>query len=134
MPEQMISADSHMCEPPDLWTERIDAAFRERAPRIVKDPGDLKGSFFVCEELPPLRVSGAFAAGKTFDSAFMEAGMEDCLPGGWDPAERLKDMDADGRYEMEGEPVQIIETQDEASECRETTGRSLVFFMTEEAV
>lgn len=96
MSELLISADSHMCEPPDLWTERIDARFRDRAPRIVKNPGDQTGSFFVCEDLPPFRVSGAFAAGKTFDAAFMEAGMEDALPGGWDPAARLRDMDEDG--------------------------------------
>ena len=34
--ERLISADSHMCEPPNLWTERIDARFRDRAPCIVK--------------------------------------------------------------------------------------------------
>ncbi len=34
----MISSDSHIIEPPDLWTERIDAPFRERAPRVVRDP------------------------------------------------------------------------------------------------
>ena len=85
-----------MCEPPNLWSERIDRRFRDRAPRIVLNPGDQSGSFFVCEDLPPFRVNGAFAAGKTFDKAFMEAGLEDALPGGWDPAARLKDMDEDG--------------------------------------
>ena len=40
--------------------------------------------------------------------------------------------DADGRYEMRGEPVRITEQQDEG--CRETTGRSLIFFLTEDAV
>ena len=34
----MISSDSHIIEPPDLWTERIDAPFRERAPQVVRDP------------------------------------------------------------------------------------------------
>lgn len=96
MSEQLISADSHMCEPPRLWTERIDRGFRERAPRIVVDPPGEKGSFFVCEDLPPFRVSGAFAAGKTYDQKFMEAGLEDALPGGWDPEARLRDLEADG--------------------------------------
>jgi hypothetical protein len=27
-------SDSHVFEPPDLWQTRIDAAFRDRAPRI----------------------------------------------------------------------------------------------------
>jgi hypothetical protein len=30
----VLSSDSHMFEPPDLWQTRIDAAFRNRAPRI----------------------------------------------------------------------------------------------------
>ncbi len=94
--EPLISADSHMCEPPQLWTERIDRTYRDRAPRIVVDPAGERGSFFVCEKLPPFRVSGAFAAGKTYDKQFMEAGLEEATPGGWDPAARLADLDADG--------------------------------------
>ncbi len=62
----------------------------------MKNPDGRKGSFFVCEELPPLRISGAFAAGKTFDQSFLEAGLESAPAGGWDPAARLKDMDLDG--------------------------------------
>jgi predicted TIM-barrel fold metal-dependent hydrolase len=95
-PYKIIDADAHMCEPPNLWVERIDPRFRERAPRVVKNPGGKKGAFFVCENLPPLNIAGAFAAGKTFDRTFLEAGLDNALPGGWDPAERLKDMDLDG--------------------------------------
>ena len=37
----IISSDSHVLEPPDLWQTRIDAAFRDRAPRIERiDGGD----------------------------------------------------------------------------------------------
>ena len=96
MSYKIIDSDAHMCELPTLWVDRIDRPFRERAPRIVKDPDGKKGSFFVCEKLPPMRVSGAFAAGQTFDKKFLEAGIENALPGGWDPAERLKDMERDG--------------------------------------
>lgn len=35
--------------------------------------------------------------------------------------------DADGRYEMEGQPVRMVEEED--GECRETTGRTLTFFI-----
>jgi predicted TIM-barrel fold metal-dependent hydrolase len=96
MSYKIIDADAHMCEPPNLWVERIDERFRDRAPRVVKELKGKKGSFFVCENLPPMRVSGAFAAGQTFNKSFMEAGMEDALPGGWDPAARIKDMELDG--------------------------------------
>ena len=90
MSQKIISADSHMCEPPQLWVERIDTQFRDRAPRVVKDPGGKKGSFFVCEDLPPFRVSGAFAAGKTFDQKFLEAGMEMPCPAVGTPLSVLK--------------------------------------------
>ena len=34
---RLISSDSHVYEPPDLWEQRIDPAFRERAPRLVHE-------------------------------------------------------------------------------------------------
>ena len=40
--------------------------------------------------------------------------------------------DADGRYEMGGEPVRIVEEGDD--ECRETTGRTITFFITADEV
>ena len=37
----VLSSDSHVFEPPDLWQTRIDLAFRDRAPRIERiDGGD----------------------------------------------------------------------------------------------
>jgi predicted TIM-barrel fold metal-dependent hydrolase len=35
----VLSSDSHVFEPPDLWQTRIDAAFRDRAPRIERING-----------------------------------------------------------------------------------------------
>src|ERR1700738_4952333 len=35
----VLSSDSHMFEPPDLWQTRIDAPFRDRAPRIERIDG-----------------------------------------------------------------------------------------------
>ena len=35
----VLSSDSHVFEPPDLWKTRIDAAFRDRAPRIQRIDG-----------------------------------------------------------------------------------------------
>src|SRR5689334_19946370 len=79
---KIIDADAHTLEPPGLRTEGKHHRARDRAPRIVKEP--------------PLRVSGAFAAGKTFDQRCLEAGLDDAPAGGWDPAARLKDMELDG--------------------------------------
>jgi predicted TIM-barrel fold metal-dependent hydrolase len=100
MPEDVIiSADSHMTEPQELWVERIDRRFRERAPRVVTQEHDGKmGLWFVCEGLEPRPVAGTFAAGKSPEelAEFQKAGWEAARPGGWDPAERLKDMAIDG--------------------------------------
>src|ERR1700693_6111014 len=92
---RIVDADAHMLEPPGLWTEGLKQRFRDRAPRIIKDPDGRKGLFFVCEKLPPLRVSGAFAAGQTFDKKFLEAGLDSAPAGGWDPAARRYEFGLD---------------------------------------
>ena len=38
---RLISADSHVNEPPDLWTDRVPSEYRDRAPRIERfEQGD----------------------------------------------------------------------------------------------
>lgn len=36
MASSVVSADSHVLEPADLWTTRLDNRFRDRAPRVVR--------------------------------------------------------------------------------------------------
>ena len=95
----MISADSHVIEPRNLWVERVDKQFRDRAPRVVRNPNGLKGEWFICEGLEPRPASLAFAAGKDPSeySEFQKAtNYDDALPGGWEAAPRLQDMALDG--------------------------------------
>ena len=33
---RIVSTDTHIFEPPDLWLSRIEPKFRDRAPRIVR--------------------------------------------------------------------------------------------------
>ena len=35
----VLSSDSHVFEPPDLWQTRIDAPFRDRGPRMERIDG-----------------------------------------------------------------------------------------------
>ena len=35
----IVSADSHMMEPPNLWAERLDDKLKDRAPRVVEMEG-----------------------------------------------------------------------------------------------
>ncbi len=81
--DTVISADSHMTEPPDLWVERIDKPFRDRAPRVVvQEHQGKRGHWFVCEGLEPRSVAGTFAAGKTPEelAAFQKVGYEAARP------------------------------------------------------
>ncbi len=99
-PCKLISADSHVNEPADLWTERIDREFRDRAPRIVDNiPGRPPGSYLVLKDIPPVHLSQGLGAGKTAEELphfFQTSTYRDARRGGWDPAERLKDMELDG--------------------------------------
>jgi len=36
----VISVDDHVIEPPNTWTSRVPAKFRDRCPKVVERPGD----------------------------------------------------------------------------------------------
>jgi predicted TIM-barrel fold metal-dependent hydrolase len=96
---QLISSDSHVSEPPTLWVERIDTKYRDRAPRVVLNPEGQEGAYFVYEGYPPHNLAIGLGAGRTPEelAAFLKTGTyADARPGGWDPAQRLPDMELDG--------------------------------------
>lgn len=102
---KIFSSDSHVSEPPELWTERMDKHFRFRAPRIMALQRDDKvEDFLIYEGFPPHPVSVGLAAaaseGDKGEYMHTGRGYGQALPGGWDPAARLKDQDIDG---VEGE-------------------------------
>jgi uncharacterized protein len=92
-PYRLISADSHVNEPPSLWQDRVSAKFRDRAPRVERlDEGDawiLEGvddpvnfGWNACAGLEPEKVEGWVR-------------FEDIRAGGYDPAARIVEMDRD---------------------------------------
>jgi len=94
----VISADSHVVEPLDLWTTRCDARYRERVPRLVREVDGRRGNFVVCEDALPVPLEAFCSAGLSSDElkrAF-EDGALAVRAGGSDPAARLPDMAADG--------------------------------------
>ena len=97
---KLISADSHVNEPADLWEQRLDKKYRDRAPKMVHNPEGLRpGSYLIVEGIPPIHQAQGMGAGKKPEELpkfFQESTYEDVRPGGWDPAELLKDMDKDG--------------------------------------
>lgn len=93
---EIISADSHVLEPHDLWTTRMAGGrFADRAPRVVEDAND--GHRFAVDGVPTFPIGLAGAAGKPPEE-LRARGMrlEELRSGGWDPPARLADMDADG--------------------------------------
>src|SRR5262252_478863 len=93
----VLSSDSHVFEPPGLWQTRIDAVFRDRAPRIERIDG---GDYIVVEADQILSGIGLISnAGARFDAPETISGQarfEDVQRGGYDPEQHLKDMALDG--------------------------------------
>jgi hypothetical protein len=51
---KLISADSHIVEPPDLYIKRIDARFRDRAPRLERLETPKGRKFDACGSAPTI--------------------------------------------------------------------------------
>ena len=90
---QVISADSHVVEPKDLWTTYIAASYKERAPRVVQQEG---ADVFVCEGVTLLRPASMSRAGRFTAKDVPESFEEGVYPGAYNPRARLKDMAIDG--------------------------------------
>jgi predicted TIM-barrel fold metal-dependent hydrolase len=98
--ERILSADSHVIEPADVWTARIHKRFLDRAPRVIKNFGGREGDFFAAEGLRPFPVAGFAVAGvdpKDFAEK-MAGGYPGVRPSAWDPDLRLKDQERDGVF------------------------------------
>jgi predicted TIM-barrel fold metal-dependent hydrolase len=95
---RIISADSHFVEPPNMWAERIDKKFRDRAPHTVWGLNGKEGEFFVCENINPFPVAAFFGAGVPSEQLpeHNKKGFEAAPASVWDPAARVKDQDLDG--------------------------------------
>jgi hypothetical protein len=93
----VVSADSHVLEPADLWTTRLDNRFRDRAPRVVRKP-DGPGYQFIAPGIRPFPVATGWGLGKSGKELAeqLSKGYEAARPSGWDPAERIKDQEVDG--------------------------------------
>ena len=93
----IISADSHITEPPNTYVDYIDPAWRDRAPKMV-DGGEKVGDLFVIDGMKtPVPTGLVAAAGKPAEEIrVMGVKFEDLHRGGWDPEARLVDQDRDG--------------------------------------
>ena len=94
---RIVSSDNHVFEPPDLWTNRIEPKFKDRAPRIVRmeDGGD----WWCCDGLKVSHMGAGAQTGVRFETPEKLSRIdvfENVRLGGYIPEEHVKDMDADG--------------------------------------
>lgn len=96
MLKPIISADSHITEPPGTYVDRIDRKFKDSAPRIVRDPK--RGDLFTIKDLArPIPMGLVAAAGKDAkELAAFGVKFEDMHRGGWDPDARMAEQERDG--------------------------------------
>src|SRR5258706_10938187 len=89
----IISADSHVSEPPNTYIDNIESKFIDRAPHM-----DETNSFFYIDGMAkPVPMGIVAAAGKPWDKLSLSAvSFQELHRGGWDPAARLVDQDKDG--------------------------------------
>jgi len=95
----IIDSDGHLLEPPSIWEEYTEPAYRAQVIQIAKD----------AEGIDCLKINGELRRDRNMAiaAACTPGGMsdshkartmswDDIVPGGYDPHERIKDMDLEG--------------------------------------
>ncbi len=92
----MISSDSHIIEPPDLWTARMPAEFGERGPRVV---AEADGEWWYVDNRKTMSHLG-IQTGARFDQdpdkLVTSATFEQVRPAAYDPAAYVAENELDG--------------------------------------
>jgi predicted TIM-barrel fold metal-dependent hydrolase len=99
LPHVVIDADGHVCEPVDLWERRLPLPLRERGLRVRYSEAAGTQQVLVEEGVGiPVGLAGLGNAGmrKNRDYGNALRYPADLHPGGYDPRERLRVMDAEG--------------------------------------
>lgn len=96
---EVISSDSHVVEPADLWAKRLPTRYRDQAPQLAHVDG---ADFFQIGGVTIPLAGCAAATGARFEKApqpmALAGSYENVRPGGANPEAMLQDMDLDGVY------------------------------------
>ncbi|MGA2210409.1 MAG: amidohydrolase family protein [Acidimicrobiales bacterium] len=93
----VISADSHITEPPNTYIDFIDPGFRDRAPHLVDGGADVGDLFVIDGMKTPVPMGLVAAAGKPAEEIrVMGVRFGDLHRSGWDPQARRADQERDG--------------------------------------
>jgi len=94
----VVSADSHIVEPPECYRDFIDPAYRDRAPHLVDD-GKGGDAYAIEGYKRPLEIGLMSAAGipdEVMPKVAPHRRFHDMHQSGWDPATRVADQQRDG--------------------------------------
>jgi predicted TIM-barrel fold metal-dependent hydrolase len=93
---KLVSSDSHIMEPPDLWLKHIDPEYKHRAPHVVRE-GD-NDQWYADGDIRFGIVGSNTQAGRRFEAPETiqsEGTYEEVRLGGMDPHAHVADMDLD---------------------------------------
>jgi predicted TIM-barrel fold metal-dependent hydrolase len=93
---KLVSADSHIVEPPHCYIDHIDPEWRDRAPRIQRTESG--ADYFEVPGMPKKITLGLTAAAGIRPDAlsFDQVTFDQLHRGGWDGKARIADQDRDG--------------------------------------
>src|SRR5437868_5484336 len=86
----VISADSHVLEPEDLWEKALGKRYGGHVPKVVEGFAGLEGRFFYLG-----RKGEAARVEEMVDANESDRRLSDLAAAGKDPVQRLKMMDSD---------------------------------------
>ena len=94
-----IDSDTHITEPPDVWTSRLPAKFRDAAPRMIRrDDGIDVWRFGNTERQIPVGATAVAGWHEPFPS--FPKNLDECPPAAYDARARLEYMDRIGAWAM----------------------------------
>ena len=100
-PYRVLSSDSHIVEPPDMYSTRVDKRFRDRAPKIERreTPAGVKFDAWYVEGKQVATLGGVIQAGKRFEDPtqidFLGV-WEDVRKAAYEPAAMIQGLEEDG--------------------------------------
>lgn len=94
---KVIDTDTHLLEPPDLWTSRVAARWRERVPQVRWEERNGKETWFLGDERMRSVASTALAGWHEYPPDCPRRWSE-ADPAAWDARRRLARMDSDGVF------------------------------------
>jgi predicted TIM-barrel fold metal-dependent hydrolase len=96
----VIDVDTHITEPPDVWTARLPSKFQDRAPRIVTDPNMGWDIWKIGDGSSPITVGHTAVAGWPEPFPAAPKTFAEVPRAAWDAKARLGYMDEVGIWAM----------------------------------